>query len=53
MRDILVLYYSHTGAVRQMAQMVARGVEAVPDMRARIRTVPRVSAVSEANFGGM
>ena len=48
MQDILVLYYSHTGAVRQMAQLVARGVEKVPGMRARLRTVPRVSAVSEA-----
>lgn len=48
MRDILVLYYSHTGAVRQMAQMVARGIEKVPDMRARLRTVPRVSPVTEA-----
>jgi NAD(P)H dehydrogenase (quinone) len=48
MQDILVLYYSHTGAVRQMAQLIARGVEKVPGMRARIRTVPRVSALSEA-----
>jgi NAD(P)H dehydrogenase (quinone) len=48
MREILVLYYSHTGAVRQMAQLIARGVEKAPGMRARIRTVPRVSAVSEA-----
>jgi NAD(P)H dehydrogenase (quinone) len=47
-RDILVLYYSHTGAVRQMAQMVARGIEKVPGMQARLRTVPRVSAVAEA-----
>jgi len=47
-RDILVLYYSHTGAVRQMAQLVARGIEKVPEMRARLRTVPRVSSVAEA-----
>jgi NAD(P)H dehydrogenase (quinone) len=47
-RDILVLYYSHTGAVRQMAQLVARGIEKVPEMRARLRTVPRVSTVAEA-----
>lgn len=47
-RDILVLYYSHTGAVRQMAQMVARGIEKVPGMQARLRTVPRVSTVAEA-----
>ena len=47
-RDILVLYYSHTGAVRHMAQLVARGIEKVPGMRARLRTVPRVSTVAEA-----
>jgi NAD(P)H dehydrogenase (quinone) len=48
MPEILVLYYSRTGAVRQMAHMVARGVDAVPGAAARIRTVPAVSAVSEA-----
>ena len=47
-RDILVLYYSQYGAVRQMAQIVARGVESVPGATARVRTVPKVSAVSEA-----
>ena len=48
MNDILVLYYSHTGAVREMARVVARGIESVPDTRARLRTVPKVSTVCEA-----
>jgi NAD(P)H dehydrogenase (quinone) len=48
MNDILVLYYSHTGAVREMAQLVARGVDQVKGASARLRTVPRVSAVCEA-----
>lgn len=48
MADILVLYYSHGGAVRDMAQLVARGVEMVEGARARLRTVPRVSTVCEA-----
>ncbi|MCE9640972.1 MAG: NAD(P)H:quinone oxidoreductase [Betaproteobacteria bacterium] len=48
MKEILVLYYSHYGAVRQMAQFVARGVEQVPGAGARLRTVPKISAVSEA-----
>lgn len=48
MRDILVLYYSHTGAVREMAQLVARGVESVAGCAARVRTVPRISAAHEA-----
>ena len=48
MHDILVLYYSRSGAVRQMAQAVARGIELVPQVSARVRTVPQVSAVCEA-----
>jgi len=45
---ILILYYSRYGAVKQMAQHVARGVESVATMEARIRTVPPVSPTSEA-----
>ena len=48
MPDVLVLYYSRYGAVRDMARWVAHGVERVAGMRARLRTVPRVSTVSEA-----
>jgi NAD(P)H dehydrogenase (quinone) len=48
MNDILVLYYSHTGAVKEMAHAVARGVESVPGARAVLRTVPKVSSVCEA-----
>lgn len=45
---ILVLYYSRYGSVAQMAQHIARGVEEVPGIEARVRTVPAVSAVCEA-----
>jgi NAD(P)H dehydrogenase (quinone) len=48
MPDILVLYYSRHGAVKEMARWVAHGVERVAGMSARLRTVPRVSTVSEA-----
>jgi NAD(P)H dehydrogenase (quinone) len=48
MADILVLYYSQGGAVRNMAQLIARGIESVSGATARIRTVPKVSANSEA-----
>jgi NAD(P)H dehydrogenase (quinone) len=48
MHEILVLYYSHSGAVKEMAQLVARGVDEVPGCAARVRTVPKVSSVSEA-----
>ena len=47
MKEILVLYYSHTGAVKEMAQFVARGVEQVTGCVARVRTVPKVSAAHE------
>jgi NAD(P)H dehydrogenase (quinone) len=47
MREILVLYYSRHGATREMAHLVARGVEQAGAI-ARLRTVPPVSAVSEA-----
>jgi NAD(P)H dehydrogenase (quinone) len=48
MPDILVLYYSRHGNVAVMARAVAKGVERVAGMQARIRTVPAVSAVCEA-----
>lgn len=48
MIDILVLFYSRHGAVAQMAQLIARGVEEIPSVQARIRTVPPVSTVCEA-----
>jgi NAD(P)H dehydrogenase (quinone) len=48
MATILVLYYSRHGAVKQMAQHVARGIESIPHAEARIRTVPAVSVTTEA-----
>lgn len=48
MSDILVLYYSRYGATAEMARYIARGIEEVPSMHARLRTVPKVSAVCEA-----
>ena len=47
MPDVLVLYYSATGSVRQLAQAVARGIDSVEGMRARVRTVPKVAPVVE------
>ncbi len=48
MTKILVLYYSRYGSVKQMAQYIARGVESVSGVEARIRTVPPVSPNTEA-----
>ncbi len=47
MSEILVLYYSATGSVARMADQVARGVESVEGMHARVRTVPAVSPETE------
>ncbi len=45
---ILVLYYSRTGAVAKLAQHIARGVEFIPGIEARLRTVSPVSTTCEA-----
>jgi len=47
MIEVLVLYYSRSGKVARMAHMIAHGIEQVPGVRARIRTVPPVSPVCE------
>jgi NAD(P)H dehydrogenase (quinone) len=46
-QDILVLYYSRTGHTAQLARLIARGVEEVPGMHARLRQVPPVAPVTE------
>lgn len=47
MSEILVLYYSTHGATHELAQYVARGIHRVTHMQARVRTVPKVSPVTE------
>ena len=47
MTQILIVYYSRHGAVRELARHVARGVESVAGCTATVRTVPPVSAESE------
>lgn len=49
MSEILILYYSRHGAVRRMANLVARGVESAAPAQARLRTVAPVSTVTEAS----
>ena len=52
-KEILVLYYSQHGATRQMAQLIARGIEQIEGARARLRTVPKISTVCEATEPGI
>jgi len=46
---LLVLYYSRHGATRKLADLICQGIDSVPGCEARLRTVPAVSAVSEAS----
>lgn len=45
---ILILYYSRSGSVARLANYIARGVESVSGIEAKVRTVPAVSTVCEA-----
>ncbi|MDH4047857.1 MAG: NAD(P)H:quinone oxidoreductase [Gammaproteobacteria bacterium] len=49
MKEILVLYYSRYGATEALAREVSVGVDTVAGAAARLRTVPAVSANSEAS----
>jgi NAD(P)H dehydrogenase (quinone) len=50
MSEILVLYYSLNGATESLAREICRGVDAATGMASRLRTVPPVSAVTEASI---
>lgn len=47
MTEILVLYYSRSGATAELARQACRGVESVAGATAKLRTVPPVSAENE------
>ena len=47
MTEILVLYYSRGGSVAALARQIARGIEEVPGMHARLRTVAPVAEQTE------
>ncbi len=47
--EVLVLYYSRSGATEGLARLIGQGIESVPGIRARLRTVPAVSTVCEAS----
>ncbi len=43
-----MVYYSRDGATAELARQVARGIESVDGVSARLRTVPAVSSQTEA-----
>ncbi len=46
-QEVLVLYYSPGGTTAEMANIIARGIEEIEGVQARIRTVPAVSPTTE------
>ena len=48
MTEILVLYFSRHGSVASLAKAISHGVESIEGCSARVRTVPAVSAITEA-----
>ena len=51
--EVLVLYYSRYGSTAALAAHVARGINSVNGASARVRTVPAVSAETEASAPGV
>ena len=47
MAEVLVLYYSKTGAVKELASYMARGVNSIEGAEAKLRTVPEISPDTE------
>ena len=48
MKQLLVLYYTRSGATAEMARLVARGAEGIDGVESILRTVPEVSENCEA-----
>ena len=46
---ILVLYFTRFGATAKLAEHIAKGIDSIDGIEARIRTVPAVSATTEAS----
>lgn len=42
-KEILVLYYSKNGSTKKLANYIARGINTIEGIQARIRTVPNIS----------
>lgn len=47
MHEILVLYYSRQGSTAALARQIARGVESIAGMQARLRTVAPITTTTE------
>ena len=47
MTEVLVIYYSRNGSTAELARQICRGIESVPGVTAKLRTVPAVTAESD------
>jgi NAD(P)H dehydrogenase (quinone) len=47
--QLLVLYYSHNGGTKKIAELIAQGIDSIDGCEARLRTVPPVSTVVESS----
>jgi NAD(P)H dehydrogenase (quinone) len=47
MNEVLVLYYSRQGSTAALARQICRGVESIPGMQSRLRTVPPVAVTTQ------
>lgn len=47
MKEILVLYYSQNGSTKELAKIIARGINSVDGVSSRIKTVPSIHLSQE------
>ena len=47
MTEILVVYYSRKGSTAELARQVCRGIDSLPGVTSKLRTVPPVTAENE------
>ena len=47
--NVLIIYYSRDGATAQMARLIARGVDGVDGVEAKLRTVPPISPAGKTD----
>ena len=47
MNEVLVLYYSRQGSTAALARQICRGVETIPGMQSRLRTLPPVAVTTQ------
>ena len=48
MTEVLVIYYSRSGATAELARQACRGIESISGARATLRTVPALTPSNEA-----